>query len=111
MRPDATVEELGTLHLLRGERFQFVPAGERPNLMRPVEAVPGHYPGLPWFLDDLRPQGFLGRTLAHRQGARLGVPDDLNRWQLRDILLAMTRTGGTGIGDLDRKSTRLNSST
>src|SRR3546814_7364212 len=70
--------------------------------MRPVEAVPGHYPGLPWFLDDLRPQGFLGRTLAHRQGARLGVPDDLNRWQLRDILLAMTRTGGTGIGDLLR---------
>ncbi|MDN5780403.1 MAG: type II toxin-antitoxin system HipA family toxin YjjJ [Luteimonas sp.] len=100
MRPDATLEELGALHQLRGERFQFAPAGERPNLMRPVEAVPGHYPGLPWFLDDLRPQGFLGRTLAHRQGAQLGVPDDLNRWQLRDILLAMTRTGGTGIGDL-----------
>ena len=100
MRPDATLEELGTLHLLRGERFQFVPTGERPNLMRPVESVPGHFPGLPWFLDDLRPQGFLGRTLAHRQGARLGVPDDLHRWQLRDTLLAMTRTGGTGIGDL-----------
>lgn len=100
MRPDATLEELGTLHLLRGERFQFVATGERPNLMRPVESVPGHFPGLPWFLDDLRPQGFLGRTLAHRQGARLGVPDDLHQWQLRDILLAMTRTGGTGIGDL-----------
>jgi hypothetical protein len=100
MRPDATLEELGTLHLLRNERFQFVPGGEHPNLMRPVERVPGHFPGLPWFLDDLRPQGFLGRTLAHRQGARLGVPDDLNRWTLRDILLAMIRTGGTGIGDL-----------
>lgn len=100
MRPDATLEELGALHLLRGERFQFVPAGERPNLVRPVETVPGHFPGLPWFLDDLRPQGFLGRTLAHRQGARLGVPDDLARWRLRDVLLAMTRTGGTGIGDL-----------
>lgn len=100
MRPDATLEELGSLHQLRGERFQFVPTGERPNLMRPVETVPGHFPGLPWFLDDLRPQGFLGRTLAHRQGARLGVPDDLHRWQLRDILLATTRTGGTGIGDL-----------
>lgn len=100
MRPDATLEELGTLHLLRGERFQFAPSGERANLMRPVERVPGHFPGLPWFLDDLRPQGFLGRTLAHRQGARLGVPDDLNRWTLRDILLATIRTGGTGIGDL-----------
>lgn len=100
MRPDTTVEELGTLHLLRGERFQLLPSGDRPNLMRPVDTVPGHFPGLPWFLDDLRPQGFLGRTLAHRQGARLGVPDDLNRWRLRDVLLATTRTGGTGIGDL-----------
>ena len=100
MRADATLEELGTLYALRGERFQFQPAGERPNLMRPVEQVAGHFPGLPWFLDDLHPQGFLGRTLAHRQAQRLGVPDDLNRWRLRDTLLAITRSGGIGIGDL-----------
>lgn len=100
MRPDATLEELGTLYLLRGGRFQFEPSGERPNLVRPVERVPGHFPGLPWFLDDLRPQGFLGRSLAHRAGPGLGVPTDLNRWQLRDSLLAITRTGGTAIGDL-----------
>lgn len=100
MRADASLEELGVLYLLRGERIQLVPAGERGNLMRPVERVPGHFPGLPWFLDDLRPQGFLGRTLAHRHSARLGVPEDLHRWQLRDVLLALTRTGGTGIGDL-----------
>src|SRR5690554_2692958 len=60
MRPDATLEELGALHLLREERFQFEPTGERPNLVRPMDGVPGHFPGLPWFLDDLRPQGFLG---------------------------------------------------
>lgn len=100
LNPDARLEELGTLVALRGERFQFIPNGERPNLMRPVEGVPGHFPGLPWFLDDLRPQGFLGRTLAHRQAARLGVPNDLNQWRLRDALLAITRSGGTGIGDL-----------
>src|SRR5690554_5840410 len=100
MRPDATLEELGTVYLLRGERFQFLPEGDRPNLTRPVHTVPGHFPGLPWFLDDLRPQGFLGRSLAHRRGPQLGVPVDLNRWQLRDTLLAITRTGGTAIGDL-----------
>lgn len=100
MRSDATLEELGTLYLLRGERFQFEPTGERPNLTRPVDDVSGHFPGLPWFLDDLRPQGFLGRSLAHRRGPGLGVPTDLNRWQLRDTLLAITRTGGTAIGDL-----------
>lgn len=100
MRPDATLEELGTVYLLRGERFQFLPEGDRPNLTRPVHGVPGHFPDLPWFLDDLRPQGFLGRSLAHRRGPQLGVPVDLNRWQLRDTLLAITRTGGTAIGDL-----------
>ncbi len=100
MRPDATLEELGTLYLLRGERFQFESSGERANLTRPVEDVHGHFPGLPWFLDDLRPQGFLGRSLAHRSGPGLGVPTDLNRWRLRDTLLAITRTGGTAIGDL-----------
>ncbi len=100
MRGDATLEELGTLLALRGDRFQFEPAGARPNLLRPVEDIPGHFPGLPWFIDDLRPQGFLGRTLAHRQAARLGVPKDLNRWGLRDTVLAISRSGGTGIGDL-----------
>jgi hypothetical protein len=100
MRPDATVEELGTLHLLRGGRFQFVVQGDRPTLSRAVARVPGHFPGLPWFLDDLLPQGFLGRNLAHRQGLQLGVPVDLSRWQLRHTLLAITRTGGTAIGDL-----------
>jgi hypothetical protein len=100
MRPDATLEELGVLHVLRGERFQFEPQGARPNLTRLVEETQGHFPGLPWFLDDLRPQGFLGRTLAHRQSGALGVPTDLGRWSLDDTLVAITRTGGTGIGDL-----------
>lgn len=100
MRPDATLEELGVLHALRGERFQFETNGDRPNLTRVVEEVPGHFPGLPWFLDDLRPQGFLGRTLARQQATRLGVPRDLSRWGLADTLVAITRTGGTGIGDL-----------
>ncbi len=100
MRADATLEELGTVYALRGERFQFEPTGERSNLMRPVETVAGHFPGLPWFLDDLRPQGFLGRTLAHRQAQRLGVPEDLHHWRLRDTLVAITQGCGTGIGDL-----------
>lgn len=99
MRADATLEELGTLHALRGDRFHFQPSGKCPNLTRPVDAVSGHFPGLPWFLDDLRPQGFLGRTLAHRLGRQLGVPEDLARWQVRDTLTAILH-GGTGIGDL-----------
>jgi hypothetical protein len=100
MRPDATLEELGTVHALRGERFLFAAIGDRPNLARAVDRMPGHFPGLPWFLDDLRPQGFLGRTLAHQRGRELDVPGDLARWRMRDFLVAITRTGGTSVGDL-----------
>lgn len=99
MGADATPEPLGTLHALRGERFLFQPEGRRPNLMRPVDAVAGHFPGIPWFLDDVRPQGFLGRTLAHRLGRQLGVPEDLLSWRTADNLIGIQH-GGTGIGDL-----------
>ena len=96
---DALPEPLGSLHALRGDRFLFQPQGERPNLMRAVESVAGHFPGIPWFLDDVRPQGFLGRTLAHRLGRQLGVPEDLRSWRTQDSLIGIQH-GGTGIGDL-----------
>lgn len=99
MGADATPEPLGTLHALRGERFLFQPSGQRPNLVRAVEAVSGHFPGIPWFLDDVRPQGFLGRTLAHRNGKLMGVPEDLLSWRTADNLIGIQH-GGTGIGDL-----------
>lgn len=99
MDADANLVELGTLRALRGERFLFEPSADRGTLMRVVDSVPGHFPGLPWFLDDVRPQGFLGRSMAHRLGRALGVPEDLKSWQLRDTLVGILH-GGTGIGDL-----------
>jgi hypothetical protein len=99
MRDDTILEELGTLHAFRADQFQFHPSRDRSNLMRTVDAVAGHFPGLPWFLDDLWPQGFLGRSLAHRCAHQLGVPTDLTHWQVRDALAAILR-GGTGVGDL-----------
>lgn len=99
MSPDANMEELGSLHALRGDGFLFEPTGDHPNLMRQVDGPAGYFPGLPWFLDDVRPQGFLGRSMAHRLGRALGVPVDLKRWQSRDNLLGILH-GGTSIGDL-----------
>ncbi len=99
MGPEANMEELGTLHALRGDGFLFEPTGDRPNLMRAVDGPAGYFPRLPWFLDDVRPQGFLGRSLAHRLGRALGVPVDLKSWQSRDNLLGILH-GGTSIGDL-----------
>ena len=59
------VHEQGTLGALHGGAFVFEPRREWPA----VSTAPfqeGLFPDLPWFLDDLRPQGFLGRTFAHR---------------------------------------------
>ncbi|WP_256775924.1 MULTISPECIES: type II toxin-antitoxin system HipA family toxin YjjJ [unclassified Stenotrophomonas] len=101
LRADATLEELGTVVALTGESVHVQTNAARPNLTRsPDDTVDGYFPGLPWYLDDLRPQGFLGRTFAHRRGRDLGVPEDLSRWQLGDTLQALVRAGGTEIGDL-----------
>ncbi|GDX82527.1 transcriptional regulator [Deltaproteobacteria bacterium] len=45
----------------------------------------GWYDDLPWFLQDLRPAGFLGR-LAPRQAPALGLPPDVREWSGDDIL-------------------------
>jgi hypothetical protein len=46
----------------------------------------GYYPDLPYFLDDLRPQGFLGRQLA-QQMAELSAdfPNNLQYWTSNHI--------------------------
>lgn len=59
----------------------------------------GLFPGLPWFLDDLRPQGFLGRQFAHRFARELGLPDDLARWGDDAVLAALLLRGDDAPGD------------
>lgn len=45
----------------------------------------GIYPSLPYMLDDLRPQGFMGRQVAHSFAARLGYPDDVKLWNVEQV--------------------------
>lgn len=101
LREDATLEELGRLVALSGDTFHVDASRARENLLRAPEGdLAGFFPGLPWYLDDLRPQGFLGRSFAHGRGRALGLPTDLNRWQRDDVLTALVQGGGTEIGDL-----------
>jgi len=53
----------------------------------------GLYPGFPWFLDDLRPQGFLGRIFARTHGRSLGLPYDPRDWPPDDVVLSLIRFG------------------
>ena len=67
-----------------------------------VDEVDGEHrrhDGLPWFLDDMRPQGFMGRTFAHAHPA-LQLGHDPRHWSDDDVLRAMTLYGDDLPGNL-----------
>ncbi len=57
------------------------------------------YPDLPWFFQDLRPAGYLGR-LVPRQHADLELPPDIRLWNDRATLTYLTRRASDPIGAL-----------
>lgn len=75
-----------------------VTANPAPEWLRGAFAD-GLFPGLPWFLDDLRPQGFLGRQFAHHCARELALPDDLSRWDEDAVVTAMLLRGDDGPGN------------
>ncbi|NDP58563.1 MAG: type II toxin-antitoxin system HipA family toxin YjjJ [Oxalobacteraceae bacterium] len=55
--------------------------------------------GLPYFLQDLRPQGFLGRTVP-KEHADLDLLADVLQWSDDDVLYYLARRGENSMGDL-----------
>lgn len=53
----------------------------------------GWFDGLPYPLEDLRPQGFLGRNFAQANAALLQVPGDPRLWSEDDVLHALSVLG------------------
>ena len=96
---DGKPETLGELHALHRDEFFFEPQGARPALMHGDFAT-GLFPGVPWFLDDQRPQGFLGRAFARRIAGDIDAPVDPLIWRADDIVLALLRHGDDQPGDL-----------
>lgn len=60
----------------------------------------GWWPGLPYPLQDLRPQGYLGRQFARAGHAAWGVPPDPQRWSDDDVLQVLAQAGSDGPGQL-----------
>jgi hypothetical protein len=56
--------------------------------------------GLPYPLQDMRPQGFLGRLFAQREASTLGVSDNPKNWSDNDILSVLTQKGLDTSGNL-----------
>jgi hypothetical protein len=58
------------------------------------------YQHLPWFIQDMRPDGFMGRAFARRMSHALNFPARLPDWNDEDILVALSRHGDDCMGDL-----------
>ncbi len=88
----------GTLRSLhRG--FRFVPGRRSPAWME-REYPDGIFPALPFFLQDVQPQGYLGRSIAREIAPRLGVPPDIRLWSDDDTLSYFLLDGYDLPGDL-----------
>jgi hypothetical protein len=103
MHEDGRVQALGELIALAGGRWR-VDADH----LAPAWLLGGHRDGLfddlPWWLQDVRPQGFLGRALAHRDARALGVPEDPRLWNADDQVRRLAHDGRDlpgclGVGD------------
>lgn len=97
--PNGTPGLLGRLHAIGTEQYLFAPT-EPTNAFLHGDFASGVYPGLPWFLADQRPQGFLGRAFAHRHARELNARDDVLLWSDDDVVLALLRYGADEPGHL-----------
>ncbi len=59
-----------------------------------------HSAGLPWWLFDMRPQGYLGRAYVARYAPLLGLPQSLQEWNDVHALRALQIHGHDLVGNL-----------
>lgn len=84
------IRELGTLIPVRPDGFVIAQA----------DGVVRHSDGLPWWMDDMRPQGYLGRAYASTHAAALGLPANPEHWGDTEVIRALLAHGHDAIGHL-----------
>ena len=72
---------------------------EQPGWPLDEDMKDGWFEGLPYFLDDMRPQGFLGRHFARHYADLLQVNIDPKLWSEDDTLHALTLLGSDQPGN------------
>ncbi len=87
---EGQIRNLGTLVPVRPEGF----------VMRQIDGTTLHSDSLPWWLFDMRPQGYLGRAYAARNASTLGLPARLSDWSDSHALRALLAHGYDVVGNL-----------
>ncbi len=65
-----------------------------------ADGVSLHSDGLPWWLFDMRPQGYLGRAYASTYATALGLPANPEHWSDTEVIRALHAHGHDAIGNL-----------
>lgn len=92
--------EWAELEALHEQQWRVSWAGEPPSWAAHFTESNGLWQGLPFFLDDVRPQGFLGRAIAGRLARVLQVPDDPRLWSDEDVIVYLQAAGEDLPGNL-----------
>jgi hypothetical protein len=87
---EGLIRELGTLVPVRPAGFVIVQ----------TDGVTLYTDGLPWWLFDMRPQGYLGRAYASTYAAGLGLPANPEHWDDNEVIRALLAHGHDAIGNL-----------
>jgi hypothetical protein len=90
--PEGHLRPFGTLYPLAGSGFWMDEADK-------AHGSSAFHESLPWFLFDMRPQGFLGRGFAAAHPA-LSLPPSLQHWSDDHILKALVNAGEDLPGNL-----------
>jgi len=90
---DGRASEWAELEALHDRVWRVNWAGAPPEWARFFTQDNGLWNGFPFFMSDLRPQGFLGRMIAARISRLLALPEDIRRWDDEDALIYLHAAG------------------
>lgn len=84
------VSQLGSLYLLAANQYGWQEGKKKPVLLDHV----------PFLIQNMRPEGFMGRALAHELAQELGLPPKLQDWTDRQVITALAQRGEDFVGNL-----------
>lgn len=84
------VDQIGDLCAVANDRFVWLP----------THTTPEDCPSLPWFISDLRPDGFVGRAFVRLLHEELNLPPRVLDWNEDHVLVALARCGEDCMGNL-----------